>query len=528
MKGIIYCRVSSKEQIEGTSLESQKAACTDYARSKNIDVLRVFVEQGESAKFADRTQLLELLEFCRKNKGTVNVLLVWKVDRFARNVTDHFSVKATLGKYGVRILSVTEPIDTNPEGKLMETILAGFAQFDNDIRAMRTVQGMKRKLQEGISPFHPPFGYKSSVAGGGRKLMPDIPDDPAFSLIRRAFREYATGAYTRADIGRLMESWGLQALRGRSFAPQSLYELFTNPYYAGILVDPWTGEEYIGKHTPAVTRREFAVVQRVIAKRDRSVAHRLEREEFPLRGFVRCDACEHGLTGAFSRGRSSLYAYYFCAQRNCHKRAKSIPVDIVHSEFISFLEEVALRPHMIAAIRERVLTIASREQQSRSGDEQRRRKRFEQIQKGISELIRMRAQSLITDDEFSREKQRLTDQRIGLEAQTRQVINPETLQGDLERIIAPLLTLQATWKALSQSQRTRFDRLIFPGGFVIGRIRTAQLGLLFSVFGAAGTQHSGEVHRAWIPPNPIFSEIHEFIAVMEDAEGSFEELSIAV
>ena len=153
MNGVIYCRVSSKEQMAGTSLESQEAACREYARSKDIRVLKVFVEQGESAKFADRTQLVGLIDFCRESKGEVQVLLVWKVDRFARNVADHFSVKATLGKYGVRIVSVTEPIDANPEGKLMETILAGFAQFDNDIRAMRTVQGMRRKLQEGIFPW---------------------------------------------------------------------------------------------------------------------------------------------------------------------------------------------------------------------------------------------------------------------------------------------------------------------------------------------------------------------------------------
>src|SRR6266704_228719 len=150
MNGVVYCRVSSKEQIEGTSLESQEAACREYARSKDIRLLKIFVEQGESAKFADRTKLVELIDFCRESKGAVQVLLVWKVDRFARNVADHYNIKATLLKYGVRVVSVTEPIDSNPEGKLMETILAGFAQFDNDIRATRTIQGMKRKLQEGI------------------------------------------------------------------------------------------------------------------------------------------------------------------------------------------------------------------------------------------------------------------------------------------------------------------------------------------------------------------------------------------
>jgi site-specific DNA recombinase len=69
MNGIIYRRVSSKEQIEGTSLQTQELACRDYARSKNIKILKIFVEQGESAKFADRTQLIELIDFCRQIKG---------------------------------------------------------------------------------------------------------------------------------------------------------------------------------------------------------------------------------------------------------------------------------------------------------------------------------------------------------------------------------------------------------------------------------------------------------------------------
>ena len=106
--GIIYCRVSSKEQIEGTSLESQELACGEFARSKGIEIQRVFVERGESAKFADRTELLELLDYCRKHKGELAVLLVWKLDRLARNVNDHFNIKATLLKYGLQVVSVTE------------------------------------------------------------------------------------------------------------------------------------------------------------------------------------------------------------------------------------------------------------------------------------------------------------------------------------------------------------------------------------------------------------------------------------
>ncbi len=234
MNGVIYCRVSSKEQTEGTSLESQEVACREYAQSKNIKIERTFIERGESAKFADRTALLELIEFVRIAKGKIQVLLVWKVDRFARNVGDHFNIKATLQKYGVRIVSVTEPIDANPEGKLMETILAGFAQFDNDIRAMRTVQGMRKRIQEGIFPWRPPHGYRPAQKGE-KKTSPDLPDEPLFSALQRAWKEFATGAYTKADIRRLMGSWGVLTKRGNPLSPQAIDKFFENRFYAGIL-----------------------------------------------------------------------------------------------------------------------------------------------------------------------------------------------------------------------------------------------------------------------------------------------------
>jgi DNA invertase Pin-like site-specific DNA recombinase len=528
MKAIVYCRVSSKEQVEGTSLESQESACREFAQSKNIEILKVFIEQGESAKFADRTQLLELLDFCKKNKGSVNALIVWKVDRFARNVTDHFSVKSTLVKYGVRIMSVTEPIDTNPEGKLMETILAGFAQFDNDIRAMRTMQGMRRKIREGISPWRPPLGYKSPVMAREKKNAPDVPDEPAFSLLRRAFTEFATGAHTQMDMNRLMNSWGLVAARGRSLAPQSLFGLFTNQYYAGILVDPWSGEEIQGKHPPLVSREIFARVQRVINVRRRPVAHVTERNEFPLRGFVRCDTCNHALTGAYSRGRSSVYPYYSCHMQGCPKRGKSIPADAAHSEFTSFLEEITPRPELVNRIGESAIAMVRESKQEFSAHRKRVRKRIEELEKETGELIRMRAQSLITDEEFLRQKRHLLDQRMALESQPRHDMDLAQVEADIQKLLEPLANLRRTWATLAPHLRTRFNRLMLPAGFLIGNVRTADRGLVFSTFLTCLAPDSGKVPFTFVQLNPLLSEITEFSRILSSTGSKFEGADRAV
>ena len=330
MNGIIYCRVSSKEQVEGTSLESQELACKEYASRNGIEVLKVFVERGESAKFADRTQLLELLAFCQERKNAVRVLLVWKVDRLARNVGDHFNVKAGLMKQGIQVVSVTEPIDGNPEGKLLETILAGFAQFDNDLRAARTLQGMKRKMQEGLFPWKPPFGYKTVTQPGDKKTKADVPDQPVFGLLQRAWLTFAKGTYTKAELLTLMTAWGVRTRRGIPLSKQSLDNMLRDPFYAGIIRNPWADEEYVGRHVAMVDREIFATVQEIMARRSRQrKPHTRMRPEFPLRMFARCAECERYLTGSLARGRSQRYPYYRCFNAACtwpgNYRTQTVP-----------------------------------------------------------------------------------------------------------------------------------------------------------------------------------------------------------
>src|SRR5215467_6450247 len=121
MRGIIYVRVSHSDQVLGTSLDDQEERCRKYCDENRIDVVRVFREEGESAKTADRKMLLEAMEYCRKHKGTIDAFVVWKVDRFARNTEDHFGVRRVLLDYGARLRSVTEPIGNDPAEKLFET-----------------------------------------------------------------------------------------------------------------------------------------------------------------------------------------------------------------------------------------------------------------------------------------------------------------------------------------------------------------------------------------------------------------------
>jgi DNA invertase Pin-like site-specific DNA recombinase len=507
MKAVIYCRVSSKEQVDGTSLESQELACREYATRNHFEIARVFVERGESAKFADRTQLLELLAFCRDRRNAIDCMLVWKVDRLARNVGDHFSIKATLLRQNIRVVSVTEPIDAKPEGKLLETILAGFAQFDNDVRAARTVQGQQRKIQEGLAPWRAPLGYRTATLGQ-KKTEPDRPDQPTFRILQRAWNDFASGQYTQADILRQVTKQGLRTWAGKTLSKQTLANILTDPFYAGTLRDPWSGEEVPGRHLAMVSRAIFAKVQTILGKSGHTVPHKELRPEFPLRAFVRCSACELHLTGSFSRGRSKRYPYYRCFNRNCDS-GENYPVLQVHNEFRGFLSETSSNTLSLKRLKQTVRRIAETWTESSRVLADRRTLEVKRIRDQQQQLIRMKMDQLINDEEFVAQRSALSSRLAELEAQEVQHdIDSDEMFLNIDRICAPLEDLGAAWLGLPIELQRRFQMIALPSGYVLGRVGTAPRGRLFSLLETQSTSKSSLVP---VPrQNSIALHFHSF------------------
>ena len=123
MSGIIYTRVSTKEQAEKRlSLENQERECKAFARKQNVLIpdAHIFSDRGESAKFADRPELQRMLKFVQANKGKIDTLYIWKIDRLSRKLGDYYGIKVALAKYDVKIVSVTEPIEDDPVGRFLE------------------------------------------------------------------------------------------------------------------------------------------------------------------------------------------------------------------------------------------------------------------------------------------------------------------------------------------------------------------------------------------------------------------------
>ncbi len=262
---VIYVRVSTKEQTENLSLPTQLRACEEYCRRQGYEILERFHEEGESAKTTDRSQLQNLLTFCRLNKGRVHFVVVFNLTRFARDKYDHFALRSHLQSLGISLRSATEPIDDTSTGKLMEGVLAAFAQFDNDCRSDRTRAGMKAALELGRWVFLAPIGYLNAPRAMGKSLMPDPERAP---LVRRAFEEYATGRFTKQQLLKQSRAWGLTNRRGRPLTSQAIGVLLRNQLYAGIVdVTEYGVRGKRGDFEPLISEDLFYRVQAVLSGR---------------------------------------------------------------------------------------------------------------------------------------------------------------------------------------------------------------------------------------------------------------------
>lgn len=360
MECVAYVRVSTEEQVQGTSLDMQQKACLDFAKSSGfkLPVKNVFRDEGASAKAMNRPQLLAMLEFCRKNKGKISKCIVWKLDRFARNSDDHVMIRAILRKNSVSLVSVTEAIDDSPTGKLMETVLSGFAQFDNEIRTHRTTEGMKKRLEQGGWPHDAPIGYvKARTAQGVTTIAPDEVMAPKVKMFLETF---ATAQYTVRQATDLSFELGIKNKKGGKRTWQTVLNMIKNPIYAGYIESKYTnGERYTGLHKALITSDIFEKNLRILAGKNKVYA-RVDESDYPLRrDFLRCAYCDKFVTGSAPRGNGGRYPRYSCT--SCKSsllggKKVSKSSDEIHKEFKFILSQIRYKEGRLKLFKQIVLT----------------------------------------------------------------------------------------------------------------------------------------------------------------------------
>lgn len=315
MNCLLYARVSTdKQALKDLSIPAQIATMKEYAHKMGWKVIGHFVDEGESAKTANRPELKRLIQHCKENKN-VAAVIVHKIDRLARNLIDYATIKAVLKQKGIRLVSVSEPFDDNPIGRLLENIIASISEWYSANLGEEIKKANLAKLKRGEWPHKPPVGYKSIEGENGR--VKHVPDSKIAPLARQAFELFSTGNYSLKTLAEEMQVRGLKTRYGRIYSPESMKKLLTRRFYIGRL--EWRGKEYKGKHKPVVSQELFYRVQEVLRRRSIDTGEK-GRLEFLLRGVAFCRACGQRLTGeVHPRG-----SYYRCLP-NLHKGKCSQP-----------------------------------------------------------------------------------------------------------------------------------------------------------------------------------------------------------
>ena len=339
MNCIVYARVSTDKQAEkDLSIPAQLQAMRDYAGLQHWSVVEEFVEPGASATTADRPVLQRLLAWVQEGVPKIDVVVVHKLDRMARNIEDHVAIRATLKRCGVRLASVTENVDDSVSGQLIENIMASFAQFYSENLATEVKKGMRQKVLNGGWPHRPPRGYvlKKRPDGSGNEIEIHPKDGP---LMRRAFELYGSGWHSMRAVAAMLAREGLLSRNGGPIPQAHFRRLLASSFYIGKV--RWHDLECPGRHVPLVSVDLFEKVKGLMHQRYRNPGTKGSIHGFPLRGLAVCASCR----GRMTAERHRRWGYYRCSRQSFRKElcdAKFCNSDRAHEGIARVCRQVRL------------------------------------------------------------------------------------------------------------------------------------------------------------------------------------------
>lgn len=241
MNVVIYARFSSHSQTE-QSIEGQLKVCYEYAKSNGYTVIGEYIDRAQSGTTDNRLEFQRMIS--DSDKHTFEGVLVYQLDRFARNRYDSAINKSKLKKNGVRVISAKENIADDPSGILVEGVLESMAEYYSAELSQKIHRGMAINAEKCLSNgSNPGLGFK---VDSERRFYVD--NDEA-AIVREIYERYAAGE-TKAEIIRDLQRRKVKTSLGKEFSNNSLSRLLSNKRYIGIYL-------YKGQETPPAVCHRF-------------------------------------------------------------------------------------------------------------------------------------------------------------------------------------------------------------------------------------------------------------------------------
>ncbi len=302
MNVVIYARYSSHNQTEA-SIEGQLKVCYEYAKRNNYNIIGEYIDRAMTGTNDNRPEFLKMIE--DSNRRHFNGVLVYQLDRFARNRYDSATYKNKLKKNGIRVLSARENISEDASGVLMESVLEGMAEYFS--------AELSQKVKRGMGINASKYLYNGGTIPLGFKIDSDKKyqiDDDTSVIVKQIFEMYTNGDLM-ADIIRYLNNHNIKTSTGNEFNKNSIRNILINKRYIGIYT--YNGIDTANAIPRIIDDETFYKVQDIMLKNKKAPARARAKNEYLLTTKLFCGHCKDMMTGFSGTSKTGrLYNYYTC------------------------------------------------------------------------------------------------------------------------------------------------------------------------------------------------------------------------
>ena len=315
MNVVFYGRYSDAGQSE-QSIEGQRKVCYEFAEHNDYNIIAEYIDRATTGTEAENRHEFQRM-IADSTKRQFQGVLVYQLDRFARNREDSVIYKSVLKKNGVRVLSARENITSDASGILLESVLEGLAEYFSAENSQKVIRGMALTAEKcEFTGSGVPLGYKIV----DKKFALNEDEAP---IVKRIFEMYLANK-TMVEIIRYLNDNGVKTSKGNPFNKDSIRRILVNRKYLGIYI-------FKGKETPSGIPRiiddsTFEQVQILLQKNKKAPARtKTVEENYLLTTKLFCGHCKAAMTGMSGKSSTGkVHQYYSCVTQrkrgDCNKK----------------------------------------------------------------------------------------------------------------------------------------------------------------------------------------------------------------
>lgn len=384
MKAVIYARYSSDKQTE-QSIEGQLRVCRAYAEQHGYTVMHEYIDRAVTGRSDKRPDFQRMMA----DAGTSawDIILVYKFDRFARNVYDDSKYKKMLQEHGIRVVSASEDIPEGAEGRLTEGILVILNQYFSEELAIKTRRGMRESAYKCHVTGQVPYGY---CVGEDKSYI--VVEDEAVA-VREIFRRYVAGETTASTV-KWLNAHGYRSHTGKPFQKTTVHSILRNEKYTGI----YRYDDIVKKGgIPAIISEEiWEEAKRRMEKNRKAPGALKAKTDYLLSGKIFCGNCHESVVGESARGRNQVYYYYKCSAQKKKSGCSLKPVrkELLEEAVLDNIHNYVLNKEVIRKVSYDVVEEMNRNQKRAYLEQS--KKALEETESAIHNLLKAVEAGIIT------------------------------------------------------------------------------------------------------------------------------------